>query len=97
MRIQHVQRHLNGIESKPVLETRVEHLEVNSGVLVPREADISHLASLARGQRGLKGAVRAENAVRVTHPDHFVKLNEVNHVGLQTAERFIKLFIPEIL
>src|SRR5208337_2098960 len=80
--IHSVQRHLYGVEGKPVLEGRIQHLQMNVRVLMPCESDIAELAGLFRLQSRFERAVGAENAVGVTRANDFMKLDEVDHIRL---------------
>src|SRR6266542_2938341 len=66
-------------------------------ILVAREADIAKLTGLLRGYRCLESAVGSENAVRIAHANHFMKLDQVDGIGLETAQRILDLFGSRIL
>jgi hypothetical protein len=66
---------------EPVLLRHFEHPQVNLGVLLSREADEANLPRLARFFHRFVRAVLAEDPVGVLHTEHFVVLNEVDHVG----------------
>jgi hypothetical protein len=61
-------------------------MEVNLRVLVSREADVSQLASLTRLDECRVGTLLVEDPMRVVESDHLVMLNQIDVIGLQTAE-----------
>src|SRR5256712_2077902 len=86
MGIHHVQRHLHRIEREPVRPGGVEHPEMDGGTLVAGESDIPDLAGALRRRHCFQRAVGPEHALRIRHPDHLVKLHEVDAVGLEPAQ-----------
>ena len=58
-----------------VRESFVEHLQVDVWITMPRKADIANLAGLLGSNQGLKGAIGAEDPVRVSHADDLVELH----------------------
>src|SRR5581483_1894814 len=90
--VHHVQRHLGGSKSEPVLAGCCEHVKMDMRVLVSGEADEPEFAGLlGLDERGV-GAVLGEGTIRIFVADYFVMLDEVDVVGLQTAEGFVELF-----
>src|SRR5438132_7291599 len=59
--------------------------------LVAGESDVSNLASLLGLQGSFHAAAGAKDAVRISHANHFMKLPEVEVIGLQPLQRFIEL------
>src|SRR6202011_42655 len=59
--------------------------------LVAREADESDLAGLLRLQDRLHPSAFGEYAIRVGIANHFVKLEQVDPVSLEPAQRFVDL------
>src|SRR6266851_3457355 len=59
--------------------------------LVSCEADEADLARLPRIQDGLHPSAFGKNAIRVGVANHFVELEEINPVGLKTAQRLVDL------
>ncbi len=61
------------------------------GALVSGETDVANLSGLLCGERGFEAAVFAENDFRIGHPDHFMELQQVEMIGLQTLEGLVDL------
>ena len=77
---------MHGVEGELVGERGLEHLEMNVGTLVAGEADVSDLPLLLGFEHGLHAAATGEDAVGIGVANHFVKLQQVNVVGLQAAQ-----------
>jgi len=58
---------------------------------VTGESDIAHLTSLSRLEPCFNRAARRENPVGVGVTNDFVKLNQIDSIGLQSAERIGQL------
>src|SRR5579872_191914 len=91
MGVHYIERHLHSVECETVLVGRREHVKVNLGTLMASEADVSKLASPFRLEHCLDSASAGENSIRVVHPNHFMKLHQVNSVSLQAPQRFVDL------
>src|SRR6202041_2724298 len=63
--VHHIQRHLDGIESKALILGLREHIEVNVRIFVTRKTDVANLSGLTRFEKRLHGAILRENLVRV--------------------------------
>jgi hypothetical protein len=87
-----VQRHLDGVEVEVVFGGSFEHAKVDRGIFVAGETDEAAFASLFRFLQCFNGATVGEGTVGVFEPDDFVKLPEVEVIGLEAAEGFIELF-----
>jgi hypothetical protein len=62
-----------------------EHVQVNVGILVPREADVAQFSRLScLDQRGVRALSFIEDSVGILEADHLVVLHEVDAVGLET-------------
>ncbi len=88
-----VDGHLDGVEVDAVLMGHVDHAEVDDGVLVAGESDVAEFAGLLGGESGFHGSAGYEDAVGVFHADDLVELDEVDHVGLESAEGLFELAV----
>src|SRR5580700_3080874 len=61
------------------------------GTLVTGESDIAYLAGLSRLEHRFNRAARSENQLGVGGANNFVKLNQIDSIGLQPAERVVQL------
>src|SRR6267143_1444772 len=61
------------------------------GTLVPGEPDVADFPRFLRFERRFHCSARCKNAVRIVHANNFVKLQEVDAIGLKPAERFFNL------
>src|ERR1700688_3714671 len=61
------------------------------GALVTGESDIAHLAGLSRLEHCFNRAAPSENQLWVGVANDFVKLNQIDPIGLQPAERVVQL------
>src|ERR1700677_994846 len=86
VRVHHVNRHLYGVEMETVLLSDLQHAEMDGRVFVAGKSYIADFYSLAGCHGRFDGAARGEDAVGVLHANDFVKLHEVDHVGLEPAE-----------
>ena len=59
---------------------------MNVRILVAGEADEAHFARFLCLEHGFHGAAVGEDAVGVFETNHFVKLHQVDMVGLQAPE-----------
>src|SRR5581483_7562940 len=91
MRVHHIQRHLHSIKRKTMRESGLEHLVVKLGTLMTSESDVPDLASLFRIEHGFHTSAARKNTFRVGGPNHLVKLQKVDVIGLQPAQRFLQL------
>ena len=91
--VHNVDGHLYGVEVDAVLVGHVDHAEVDDGVFVTGEADVAEFACLLGGESGFHGSARGEDAVGVFHADDLVELDEVDHVGLESAEGLFELAV----
>src|SRR5947208_8188789 len=91
VRVHHVQRHLDRVEPEPVLRGRLEHPEVNRGVLVSRETDIADPPRIPRLEGGLDRPALSEDPVRILPPNDLVELQEIDDVYLESLERLLDL------
>ena len=97
MRVQHVQRHLHGVEPELLLCGNLQRPQVDDRVLVPGETDVSDLTGLLRLQHGCHRAVFGEDAIRVFHSNDLMMLHQVDAVRLQALQAFVNLFGRELL
>ncbi len=81
-----VEGHLHGIEMKLVSGGGFEHVQVNGGILVAGETDVTDLAGFFRFEDGFHAATGSEDSLRVGHANDFVELEKVNVVGLEAVE-----------
>src|SRR2546421_9515744 len=89
--VHHVQRHLDCVESEPVLRSRLEHLQVDRGIFVSRETKVANLPRVLRLEGRLDRAPLGEDSVRILHPDDLMELQEVDDVRLEPPERLLDL------
>src|SRR6267143_5568035 len=61
------------------------------GTLVPGEPDVADFPRFLRFERRFHCSARCKNAVRIVHANNFVKLQEIDAIGLQSAERLFNL------
>src|ERR1700726_247482 len=61
------------------------------GALVTGESDIAYLAGLSRLEHRFNRAARSENQLGVGVANDFVKLNQIDSIGLEPAERVVQL------
>src|ERR1700686_3890418 len=59
--------------------------------LVTGESDIAYLAGLSRLEHRFNRAARSENQLGVGVANDFAKLNQIDSIGLQPAERVVQL------
>src|SRR6266851_2771767 len=59
--------------------------------LVACEADVANLASLSRLQDGLHPSAFRKNTIRVGVANHFVELEKIDPVSLESAQRLVDL------
>src|SRR5271156_4288408 len=87
MRIHDINRHLNRVEMKAVMLGHGEHSEMYRWIFMSGKPDVTNLARLPCSDRSFKRSSGRKDAVRVFQPNHFVKLHEIDHIGLQATER----------
>ncbi|MFZ1119017.1 MAG: hypothetical protein WAN81_02180, partial [Candidatus Binataceae bacterium] len=92
MGIHYIERHLHGVKCEAVATCGPQHVKMNLRTLVAGEADVSQLAGFFRVERRFDSASASENSIRVIHPDHLVKLHQVDSIGLQPPQRVVDLF-----
>ena len=97
MGVHDVDGHLHGVEVEVVLFRDIEHAEVDCGIFVAGEADVANLARVAGGDGGLHGAAGGEDAVGVFHAEDLMELDEVDHLGLETAHGLLELLVVFLL
>ena len=86
MCVHHIQRHLNGVELEAMLRSRGQHLQMDVWTFVSGEADEADLACLFGFQYGLHSTAVGENPIWIGVANHFVKLEQVNSIGLQSPQ-----------
>src|SRR5271154_6629227 len=91
MRVHDIDRHLHRVETEAMLLPDREHAKMHRRVLMTGKPDVADLAGLTRGDRRFKRAAWRKDAVWVLHPNHLVKLDQINDIGLQSAERLLQL------
>src|SRR5258707_15805908 len=64
---------------------------MNVGTFVACEANVTNLAGLLCFEHGFPGSACGKNAVRIVVANYFVKLEEIDAIGLQAAQRLIYL------
>jgi hypothetical protein len=75
-------RHLHGVEAEIVLERDIQHVQMNLGTLMSREADVAYLPCRARFDHGLKSATGPEDLLGVVHSSYIVELDQIDVVHL---------------
>src|SRR5450759_979958 len=91
MRDHYAERHLERIEGDTVIRRNLQHIQMDSWVLVPRETNIAEFSRLpSLHERGI-GPFVIKDPVRVFVPEHLVVLDEIDHVDLEATERFVEL------
>lgn len=78
-----VQRHLAGIEMEVVSGRQFQHAKVHARVFMTGESNEPNLPGLLSIKAGFQRAVGSEEPVGILQADVFVKLHEVDAVGLQ--------------
>src|ERR1700677_4212663 len=96
MRIHDVDRHLYRVEMEAVLLSRRKHPEMDRWILMTGKPDVANLARFPCGDRSLKCAAGRKDAIRVFQPNHFVELDQINHIGLQAPERLLQLKVVSL-
>src|SRR5438034_4490260 len=91
MRVHYIQRHLHGVEQEAVRSRHVEHVQMDVGILVSREADIPDLARSLRVDERTIGAFLVEDTMWIVIPQDLVMLHEIDAIGPQPLERLIEL------
>jgi hypothetical protein len=61
-------------------------MQMNLGVFVPSETNVSELASFTRLNQGGIRPFFVEHSMRVFVPDDFVVLDEINAINLQALQ-----------
>ena len=91
MRVHDIQRHLHGVEQEAVLSRHVEHVQMDVGVVVSREADIPDLARFLRVDECTIGAFLVEDSMWIVIPQDLVMLHEIDAIGPPPLERLVEL------
>ena len=89
--VHHIERHLDGVESKPVRIGCAEHREMDVRVFVARETDETELSRFPRLDERLDRAAGREHPIRVGRADDLVNLDEIDDVGSEPLERLLEL------
>src|SRR5437867_8496910 len=64
---------------------------MDARILVPGESDVANLACGARLDQRCIRTFGIEDPVRILEANHFVVLNEIDPIGLQSPQRFVEL------
>src|SRR5258708_2118930 len=91
MRVHDIQRHLHGVEQEAMLSRYVEHVQMDVGILVSGEADISDLARSLRVDERAIGTFLVEDSMWIVIPEDLVMLYEIDAIGLEPLERLVEL------
>ncbi len=91
VRIHHIHWHLNRIEPEIMRGRQVEHVQMDSRILVAGESDVAGLSRFLRSEKGLGRAARGEETVNIVESDDLMALDEIHVIDLQPAQRFIHL------
>ena len=85
MSVHHVERHLRGVKHEPVCARHFQHVQVDAGILMAGEADITNLPRLPRFDERAVRSILVENAMRVLVSNDLVMLNQIDAVGAEPA------------
>src|SRR5437660_3328981 len=91
MRVHDIQRHLYAVEHEAVLSRHVEHVQMDLGILVSREADIPDLARSLRVDERTIGAFLVEDPMWIVVAQDLMMLYEIDAIGPQPRERLVEL------
>jgi hypothetical protein len=95
--IHHINRHLRRIKVKAMSLRNLQHAQVHRRVLMTGKANVSDLASLPGRDRRFDRPAFRKDAVGVLHAYHFVKLDQIDHVGLKPPQRLFQLLVIRVL
>jgi hypothetical protein len=84
--IESVQRHLHSVEG----ETRFQHAQMHSGILVPRKSEESNFSLLLRFEHCFRGSALAHEKFRIVLERNSVSLPQVEMIGLQAVQGLFK-------
>src|SRR5439155_10275254 len=70
---------------------RLEHPEVNRGILVSRETDVANPPRIPRLEGRLDRPDSGEDPRRILHPNDLVELQQIDDVRLESLERLLDL------
>ena len=84
--VHHVERHLDAVEQELVLICHFEHVAVNLRTLVSRKSNVPDFARLLRFHSRLHATARGEDPLWIVHANDFVKLQQVDAVGLKATK-----------
>src|SRR5215469_5758743 len=68
-----------------------KHFEMNIGTLVSRKTNEANLAGFLCCENSFESSTWSKDAIWISVPNDFVKLKQVDAVGLEPAERFVEL------
>ena len=92
MRVKRIQWHLAGIEVELMTIGLGQHAQMNHGIFVSGEADVTDLARFFGIEHGLKVRCPLQRTGRDPQAGYFlVKLNQVDMAGLETLQRLVDL------
>src|ERR1700722_16976815 len=91
MRVHDVERHLYGVEMKFISRRRFEHSKVNEWIFVSSKTDVTDLTCFSGLQHRFLSSAFAKDAVGVLGPNHFVMLEEIDVIGLESLQGFVHL------
>src|SRR5271165_2793604 len=91
VRVHDVQGHLHSIEGELMREPGLEHLEMKCGALMTGKADVLYLSLFLSFENRFHASAAGEDPVRIGVPNDLMKLQQINVIGLQAAQRFIEL------
>jgi len=87
MRIHYIQGHLHRIEAEAVIGSNFQHVQMNLRIFMPSETDVANLSGFPGVEHGFVGPALCEDTIRIIEANHFVMLNQVDMVRLQTSQR----------
>src|ERR1700722_4768231 len=91
MCVHHIQWHLAGVEMKMVACWDFEHPQMDRGIFVSGEPDVTNLTGLLSRHQCFKRPVFREEAVGIFHTNVLVKLEQIHVVCMESAERLVEL------
>src|SRR5580704_8173421 len=91
MGVHDIERHLYRIEMKLIFCRHIEHSQVNEWILVSGKTDVADFPCFSGLQHRFLSSAFAKDAVGVLGTNHFVMLEEINVVGLQSLQRIVQL------
>src|ERR1700722_19522353 len=90
MCVHHIQGHLAGVEMKMVSCCDFEHPQMDRGIFVSGEPDVTNLTCLLSRHQCFQRSVFREEAVGIFHTNVLVKLEQIHVVCLESAERLVE-------